>query len=903
MHLITSIRGRRGALAPATLLLLALCLLAVGAQAADAPRYVVGDILEISFANSTDQIVIGSVDTTSLPTPLYTAFQVDQNAGRWEIPRYWHGDFEYTEEQLANEHAHRVAHVDPVLVIITDHTITGGDTLYYGLSLAEARSGVLYPVEPDPGYPNSFPASYVVGDILGNVSDPTRGSVVSRSFVQDGVTWYTVFLDTVRSGDRWMIEEFYNGDMSFSTSDLDRMGMRRVAHADPHTVIVNDSTTSTGEMGWYRLSLAEVQAGKIYDWMGYWHFNTGDILASQTNATRYIVGSANISDSGPSHYTLYEVVRGAGGWEIPAYVAAGIPLETGLVQLDGIPFDFVDHTDPHFAVVTDPAVAAGITYAGLSLGEILGGTPGYPVELPPVGGDTGFFLVSTAPAGADVYLVDLSGTRYLQGNTSAGPLNVTVHLTATPMRSIVANLSGYRDAAYTITQYPAKGQTIPVSLTLAPIGPSPLKPLRVPGRIQAEDYNLGGEGVAYHDTTPGNEGGTYRRDDVDIETGNGITDVGWIRNGEYLTYTVNVTTTGEYTVTARMASPNSGRMVTLSVDGVQATTITVPNTGSFDTYRDVTLSMTYVTATMTPPGTSGGPIQIPIHLSAGTHTLTLSFQGDGQNLDWIETALVSPTPPQPNGTPYKPLAIPGTIQAEDFNLGGEGVAYHDTTPVNEGGAYRTTEGVDIETQGSVTNVGWIRNGEYLTYTANVTGAGAYAMTARVASPNTGRTIAVSVDGTLINTIAVPNTGSFSAFQTVQVMAPFSFSAGTHTLKLAFQGDGQNLDWIAFGTGGTTPPTTTTTTPVPSGGASFTAAPLTASHGSAVKFTVTPASGKSISAAWWSFDAPAHLNTWNSRAVNPTFFYPSAGTFSPLVKLTYTDGSAETVQRTNYVRAT
>ena len=79
--------------------------------------------------------------------------------------------------------------------------------------------------------------------------------------------------------------------------------------------------------------------------------------------------------------------------------------------------------------------------------------------------------------------------------------------------------------------------------------------------------------------------------------------------------------------------------------------------------------------------------------------------------------------------------------------------------------------------------------------------------------------------------------------------------------------------------------------------------MTAPQGSAVKFTVTPAAGKSIGAAWWSFDAPAHLNTWNSRAVNPTFFYPAAGTFSPLVKVTYTDGSTETVQRANYIRAT
>ncbi len=57
---------------------------------------------------------------------------------------------------------------------------------------------------------------------------------------------------------------------------------RRVAHADPHTVIINDTTTNTGEIGWYRLSLAEFLAGKYYDGMGPWHFNTGDILGNGT---------------------------------------------------------------------------------------------------------------------------------------------------------------------------------------------------------------------------------------------------------------------------------------------------------------------------------------------------------------------------------------------------------------------------------------------------------------------------------------------------------------------------------------------------------------------------------------------------------------------------------------------
>ena len=501
--------------------------------------------------------------------------------------------------------------------------------------------------------------------------------------------------------------------------------------------------------------------------------------------------------------------------------------------------------------------------------------------------DNGFFGVSAAgmlnyekTAGRNIV-----GGPYLGGNFWASP-NGTGFSQTHPD----ADGDGICDEPFVINE------DVTDFLPLAPwngtpvIAPTPCREHPVPGRIEAEDYDLGGEGVAYHDTTPGNTGGAYRHDDVDIETAGGITDVGWIRDGEYLLYTVNVTQAGVYTMTARVASPNDGRTATISInaDPMYTNIIRVPNTGSFETFATATAD--YIT------------------LPAGTVTLRLTFHGDGQNLDWIEFVphdfgTPRPTPAVPS--PYTALAIPGTIQAEGYDLGGENVAYHDTTPGNEGGAYRHDD-VDIETAGGVTNVGWIRDGEFLLYHSNVTETGAYTLTARVASPNGGRTIAVLMDEILLTTIAVPNTGSFSTFATVQ--APVSVWAGQHAFKLVFHGDGQNLDWIAFERSGVATPTPTpsvsTPTPTPvAGGASFTAAPLTASHGSAVKFTLTPATGKTVGAAWWSFDAPAHLNTWNSRAVNPTFFYPSAGTFSPLVKITYTDGSSETVQRTAYVRAT
>ena len=98
--------------------------------------------------------------------------------------------------------------------------------------------------------------------------------------------------------------------------------------------------------------------------------------------------------------------------------------------------------------------------------------------------------------------------------------------------------------------------------------------------------------------------------------------------------------------------------------------------------------------------------------------------------------------------------------------------------------------------------------------------------------------------------------------------------------------------------GSTPsaPVVTATTQAPSGSADMTVAPTTARKGAAVTFTVTPTAGKTIKAAWWSFDATSHMNTWNSRATNPTFFYPATGTFSPLVKVTYTDGTTAEVRK-------
>ena len=95
-----------------------------------------------------------------------------------------------------------------------------------------------------------------------------------------------------------------------------------------------------------------------------------------------------------------------------------------------------------------------------------------------------------------------------------------------------------------------------------------------------------------------------------------------------------------------------------------------------------------------------------------------------------------------------PIAIPGTIQAENYDNGGDGVSYHDTTAGNTGGKYRTGDNVDIISSGTGYAVGYIQAGEWLEYTINITTAGTYRIDASVAAGSSGGgTFHVSVDGT------------------------------------------------------------------------------------------------------------------------------------------------------------
>jgi aryl-phospho-beta-D-glucosidase BglC (GH1 family) len=114
-----------------------------------------------------------------------------------------------------------------------------------------------------------------------------------------------------------------------------------------------------------------------------------------------------------------------------------------------------------------------------------------------------------------------------------------------------------------------------------------------------------------------------------------------------------------------------------------------------------------------------------------------------------------------------PFAIPGTIEAEDYDIGGDGLTYHDTDEANIPGAYRPTEAVDIEVRSDGGfQVAYIASGEWLEYTVDVEEAGEYLATAYIASVDGGGRFRFEFGGAFSRTLTVPSTGNWQTLTAV-----------------------------------------------------------------------------------------------------------------------------------------
>ena len=305
----------------------------------------------------------------------------------------------------------------------------------------------------------------------------------------------------------------------------------------------------------------------------------------------------------------------------------------------------------------------------------------------------------------------------------------------------------------------------------------------VPGTVQAENYDTGGQGVAYSVTAVNGSGNSYRSDGVDLEattdTGGGD-DLGWTGAGQWFKYTVNAAAAGTYAVSLRLAAPTAvtdGLHIANAAGTNLSGDITVPATGGYQNWTTVTASVT---------------------LTAGTQTLTIDQDNAGWNINYLTFAS--------SDAPYggTAAAVPGTVQAENYDTGGQGAAYSVTAVNGSGNSYRS-DGVDLEAttdSGGGYDLGWTGAGQWFKYTVNVAAAGTYTVGLRLAAPAAvadGLHIANAAGTNLSGNVAVPATGGYQNWTTVS--ASVTLPAGQQTLTIDQDNAGWNINYLTFASPG------------------------------------------------------------------------------------------------------
>jgi len=177
----------------------------------------------------------------------------------------------------------------------------------------------------------------------------------------------------------------------------------------------------------------------------------------------------------------------------------------------------------------------------------------------------------------------------------------------------------------------------------------------------------------------------------------------------------------------------------------------------------------------------------------------VATDNDGNKSESIVTITVNP-----EQVPYKGTAwpIPGKIEFENYDIGGNGFAYLDNAEDNTGGAdFRMDEDVDIEDctdDGAGYNIGFATAGEWMEYTVDVESAGLYDLVIRAACNGDGRTISISTDGgDIVKDLAIPNTEAWQAWVDV-VVKDVELEAGEQILKLTIGEENYvNLNYMTF----------------------------------------------------------------------------------------------------------
>ncbi|MGL1958044.1 MAG: carbohydrate-binding protein [Colwellia sp.] len=186
-----------------------------------------------------------------------------------------------------------------------------------------------------------------------------------------------------------------------------------------------------------------------------------------------------------------------------------------------------------------------------------------------------------------------------------------------------------------------------------------MKAQHIPGKVECENYDFGGEGVSYHDVDVKNSGsgGLNKANDylsrfrenesVDISytkydrnTDNSAFNlveveenqlyVGWTEPGEWLKYTIEVEQAGEYNI-GLMYTSNRGGSIRLAFDNNKTKDLAIPTT--FDADDPVSWRQWHHWNFL--------PQLANVNLAKGANVMTVYIEKEGDfNLDYFDFSLV-----------------------------------------------------------------------------------------------------------------------------------------------------------------------------------------------------------------------------------------------------------------------
>lgn len=400
----------------------------------------------------------------------------------------------------------------------------------------------------------------------------------------------------------------------------------------------------------------------------------------------------------------------------------------------------------------------------------------------------------------------------------------------------------------------------------------------IPGVVHMSDFDLGKNNFAYYDTVVGdynlstgdytawNSGWSYRNDGVDIEkntdniNSNGF-HVGFVEQGEWMKYTVDITETAAYKAKVRIATQETGGEFYLSIDDQEITaTQVVSSTGGWTQF-----SMFEIEDIILPEGQHS--LKLHINNSTPVNFSSIEFENTGTvesvalkalngktaaNEKSFEVTISEPvleasinatenqftvlingqekTVTSVTADPLRDRII--VLNLEDFFLSGDviTVSYTGTTIESQSSKtlntftdliinnvapqrvvipaliqvedYDFMEGMGLEDtsdEGGGQNLGYTDPGDYADYSIFVPQTGLYGIKLRIAGFSQGQIGLYTVDENAVETeLIVMNTVITNGWQTWETIADnLTIEKGIHTLRMRILTGGFNFNWMEF----------------------------------------------------------------------------------------------------------